>query len=86
MVIGLDQEQHFQVGSQLPPIEKAELVKFLKANIDVFSWNAYDIPRVDPGLACHQLNINLEAVSCKQPPRRSSKDHTEAVRTKVNKL
>ena len=86
MVIGLDQEQHFQVGSQLPPIEKAELVKFLKANIDVFAWNAYDIPRVDLGLACHQLNINLEAVSRKQPPRRSSKDHTEAVRTEVNKL
>ena len=37
VIIGQDQEQYFQVGSQLPPLEKAELVKFLKANIDVFT-------------------------------------------------
>ena len=86
MIIGLDREQYFQVGSQLPPIEKAELVKFLKANIDVFAWNVYDVPRIDPELVCHQLNVNLEAMLHKQPPRRSSKDHAEAVRIEVNKL
>ena len=34
VVIRLDREQYFQVGFQLPPIKKAELVKFLKANTD----------------------------------------------------
>ena len=43
-------------------MEKAELVKFLKANIDIFAWNAYDVTGIDPGLACHQLNVNLDAV------------------------
>ena len=52
-MIELDLEQYFQVGSRLPPMEKAKLVKFLKANIDVFAWNAYDVPGIDPGLACH---------------------------------
>ena len=86
MIIGLDLEQYFPIGSQLPPMEKAELVKFLKTNIDVFAWNAYDIPGIDLGLACHRLNVNLEVVPGKQPPLRSSKDHIEAVRIEVNKL
>ena len=70
----------------MPPIEKAELVKFLKPNIDVFAWNAYNISGIDPGWACHQLNISPKVVQRKQPPRRSSKDHVEAIRTEVNKL
>ena len=85
-MIELDLEQYFHVGSRLPPMEKAKLVKFLKANIDVFAWNAYDVPGIDPGLACHRLNVNLDAGLHKQPPRRSSKDHAEPVRIEVNKL
>ena len=68
------------------PMEKAELVKFLKTNIDAFAWNAYDVSGIDPGLACHRLNINPKAVLRKQFSRRSSKDHAEAVKIKANKL
>ena len=69
MMTGLDTESYFQVGSRLPPMEKVELVKFLKANIDVFAWKSYDVPGIDLELACHWLNINLEVVPHKQPPR-----------------
>ena len=86
MIIELDWEKYFQMGSQLPPLEKAKLVKFLKANIDVFAWNAYDVPRIDLRLACHKLNVNPEAMQRKQPPQRSSKDRAEAIKTEVNKL
>ena len=86
MIIELDWEKYFQMGSQLPPLEKAKLVKFLKANIDVFAWNAYDVPRIDLRLACHKLNVNPETMQRKQPPQRSSKDCAEAVKTEVNKL
>ena len=86
MVIGQDQERYFQVGSQLPPLEKVELVKFLEINIDVFVWSAYDVSRIDLGFICHQLNVNPEAMPRKQPPLQSSKDHAEAVRIEVNKL
>ena len=37
MIIGLDWKRYFQVGFQLPPLEKAVLIEFLKANIDVFA-------------------------------------------------
>ena len=42
VVIGDDLEKFFQVRAQLPPQEKEELVLFLKRNIDVFAWNAYE--------------------------------------------
>ena len=60
VVIGQDEERYFQVGSQLPPLEKVELVKFLEANVDVFSWSTYGVPGIDPKFICHQLNVNLE--------------------------
>ena len=37
VVIGGDSEKFFQIGAQLPPQEKEELVEFLKRNIDVFA-------------------------------------------------
>ena len=48
VIIGDDPEKFFQIGSQLPQKEREELVEFLKQNMDVFAWNAYEAPRVDP--------------------------------------
>ena len=73
------------MGSQLPPLEKSEFVKFLEANLDVFTWSTY-VPGINPRFICHQLNVNPWALPRKQPPRRSSKDHAEAVRIEVKKL
>ena len=53
VVIEQDKERHFQVGSQLPSSEKAQLVKFLKVNIDVFAWSTYNVPRIDLEFICH---------------------------------
>ena len=61
-------------------------MKFLKVNIVVFVWNAYDVPGIYPELACHQLNVNLEVVPHKHPLQRSSKNHAEVVKIVVNKL
>ena len=60
VIIGDDPEKFFQVGSQLPQLEKEELVGFLKRNIDVFAWSAYEAPGVDPDFIYHHLNVNPE--------------------------
>ena len=86
ITIGDDPEKFFQVGSQLPQQEKKELVEFLKRNIDVFSWNTYEAPGVDPDFICHHLNVNPLVIPKKQLPRRSSKEHAEAVRQEITKL
>ena len=59
---------------------------FLRKNIDVFAWGAYKAPRVDLNFICHHLNVNPSAIPKKQPPRHSSKEHSDAVREKVTKL
>ena len=83
IVVDDDLENFFQVGAQLPPQEKEELIEFLKGNIDVFAWNAYKAPRVDPNFICHHLNVNPSVTPKKQPPRRSSRNHSDAVRDEV---
>ena len=81
-----DPEKFFQVRSQLHQQEREELVEFLKRNIDVFTWNAYEAPRVDPDFICHHLNVNPLITPKKQLPRRPSKEHAEAVRQEKMKL
>ena len=58
IIIRDDPEKFFQVGSQLPQQEREELIEFLKQNIDVFAWNTYEAPGVDPEFICHHLNVN----------------------------
>ena len=76
-------EKFFQVGAQLPPQEKEELIEFLRRNINVFTWSTYETPRVDPNFICHHLNVNPSVTPKKQPPRRSSRNHSDAVRDEV---
>ena len=52
----------------------------------MFAWNAYEAPGVYPDFICHHLNVNPLIIPRKQPPRRSSKDHYEAVKDEVTKL
>ena len=70
----------------MPPQEKQELIEFLRKNVDVFVWNAYEALGVDPNFICHHLNVNPSMTPRKQPPRCSSKDHYEAVKNDVAKL
>ena len=86
ITIGDDPEKFFQVGSQLPQQERNELIEFLKQNIDVFAWNTYEAPGVDPEFICHHLNVNPLVTPKKQLPRRPSKEHAKAVREEVAKL
>jgi len=59
---------------------------FLRKNIDVFAWSPYDAPRVDLNFICHRLNVNPSAIPKKQPPRHSSREHSDAVKGEVLKL
>ena len=74
-----DLEKFFQIGSQLPQREREELIEFLKQNIDVFAWNTYEAPGVDPEFICHNLNVNPLVAPKKQLPWRPSKEHAKVV-------
>ena len=70
----------------MPHHEREDLIEFLKRNIDVFVWHAYEAPRVDPEFICHNLKVNPLIPPRKQPPRRPSKEHVDAVQEEVTKL
>ena len=86
VAVGIDPEKFFQVGSELPPQEKEELIGFFIENVDVFAWDAYEAPGVNPSFSCHHLNVNPSITPKKQSPRRSLKEHANAVRDEVMKL
>ena len=62
------------------------MVEFLRKNVDVFAWDAYEAPGVDLNFICHHLNVNLSITPRRQPPRCSSKEHVEAIKNEVAKL
>ena len=70
----------------MPLLERQELINFLVKNIDVFAWNANEALGVDLNFICHHLNVNPLAIPKKQPPRRSSREHSDAVKVEVLKL
>ena len=86
ITIDNDDNKYFQVGVQQPPQEKEVLVAFLKKNVDVFAQSAYEAPRVDPNFIYHHLNVNPSVTRKKQPPWRSSKEHSDAIKEEVVKL
>ena len=85
VTINANEEKFFQVGVQLPLQEK-ELLAFLRENVDVFAWSAYEAPKVDLDFICHHLNVNPNVVPKKQPPRHSSREHVMAVKEEVTNL
>ena len=68
VVIGGDPEKFFQIGAQMPLLEKEQLVNLLRRNVDVFAWDAYEAPRLDPNFICYHLNVNPSITPKRQPP------------------
>ena len=62
------------------------MVEFLRKNVDMFAWDAYEAPGVDPNFICHHLNVNPSITPKRQPLWRLSREHAEAIRNEVTKL
>ena len=86
VVIGDDPGRFFQIIAQLPLQEKEQLVDLLRRNVDVFAWDAYEAPGLDPKFICHHLNVNPSITPKRQPPRRPFKEHVKAIKNEVTKL
>ena len=86
VVVRDDLEKFFQIGAQMPLLEREQLVDLLRRNVDLFAWDAYEAPKVDPNFICHHLNVNPSIIPRSRPPQRPSKEHVEAIKNKVTKL
>jgi len=54
------------MSKSLSPSEKEDLISLVREYIDVFAWNYKDMPGLDPQVAMHRLNINLDVKPVKQ--------------------
>ena len=66
--------------------DKIKMLLFLIQNVDVFTWSLYEVPGVDLEFIVHKLNVDPSFPHKKQKPRRSAKEHVEAVRMEVRRL
>ena len=53
-----DSEKTVQIGSQLSDSERQQLIKLLRANVDIFTLSATDMSEIPSEVITHQLNIN----------------------------
>ena len=51
-------DRYFQIGASMNDREKVEMLLFLLQNVDVFAWNPYEVPDVDPEFIVHKLNVD----------------------------
>jgi hypothetical protein len=86
VIFSSDLEKYFKIGRELSPGNRTELIDFLVSNVDVFAWDPYEVPGVDPNYIEHRLNTDPHSKPVQQKARRSAPVHAEAVQKEVEKL
>ena len=81
-----DKDRNFLIGASVAEKERVEMLLFIVQNIDVFAWNPYQVPGVDPEFIVHKLNVDSLCPPKKQKPSRAAKEHVEVVKQEVKKL
>ena len=74
------------IGMMLIPKMRTRLIKFLKENLDVFTWSHEDMPGISPKIIQHKLNVNLERKPVQQRQRAFSPERDQANTEEVTKL
>ncbi|GFY88849.1 hypothetical protein Acr_06g0007890 [Actinidia rufa] len=54
-------DRYFLVGSNMKEQQRTELIKFLKANIEVFAWTPYEMLGIDLNFIRHEFNVMIKA-------------------------
>ena len=81
-----DFDRYFQIGTSMKDEDRVGVLLFLIQNIDVFAWSPYEVLEVDPEFIIHRLNVDLSFPPKKQKPKRSAREHVEAVKLEVKRL
>ena len=79
-------EQTVLIGKELSPEREAELLSFLRHNVDVFAWSPKDLPGIDRSIAEHRLDVDPSVKPIRQKMRQWTEQKAEVLKTKVQKL
>ena len=75
-----------QIGTNLSPRTKEEIVSFLKSNLDIFVWNHENMPGIPASLIQHHLNVDPGKKPIQQKRRAFAPERNKAMMDEVNKL
>ena len=78
-----DVDRYFQIGTSMKDKDRVGVLLFLIQNVDVFAWSPYEVPKVDLEFIVHRLNVDPSFPPRKQKPRKSAKEHVEAVKLEI---
>lgn len=81
-----DSTKTTKTGAMLSSELKEALVKFLKDNSDVFAWSHKDMPRIDPEVMVHRLNVDTSFRPIKQKRKTFNPERYKAIKTEAEKL
>uniref|UniRef100_A0A2N9ED03 Integrase catalytic domain-containing protein n=1 Tax=Fagus sylvatica TaxID=28930 RepID=A0A2N9ED03_FAGSY len=73
------EKRYFLLGASLSHELRDGLIALLMEYTDVFAWNPYEAPGVDPAFACHSLNVDPLIRPVVQKGRRISPLHQKAL-------
>ena len=75
-----------RIGTLASSMVRQALITFFKDNQDVFSWSHEDMPRIDPLLVVHRLNVSPSFPPICQKKRVFALDQDQAIAEEVHKL
>ena len=88
-VVALDKsspEKGVNIGNDLPPEVRNDLVSFLKQNIKTFAWSATYMPGNDISITSHDLNVDPTFKPVKHKRRKLGPERAKAVNDEVDKI
>ena len=74
------------IGTLASPTVRQALATFLKDNRDVFVWSHKDMPRIDPSVMVHRLNVSPSFTPIRQKKRVFTPERDQAIAEEVHKL
>ena len=75
-----------RLGTLASPLVRQGLVAFLRMNQDVFAWSHEDMPRIDPSVIVHRLNVNPASLPIRQKKWVFAQERDKAIAEEVRKL
>ena len=79
-------EKFTRIGTSMEEKTKQDLFQFLRKSIDVFAWSHEDMPRIDPSVIAHRLNVYPSSKPVRQKKRVFASERNNAIKEEVQKL
>ena len=88
-IVALDEnspKKCINIGNDLSPEIRHDLLSFLRKNVKTFAWSAADMPGIDINITSHDLNADLTFKPIKHKHRKLGPERARAVNDEVDKL